>query len=116
MTPKERRAYAAKKSRDWHASAAGQAYEKKRRERLFSPDWKLMPGPRKWRLNEDVAILLRILSDRQLARKYRVTMPALRQRRYRLQHLLYTSSSHALIAYHQSEYVRKLRKKVGNLI
>lgn len=116
MNAQERREYAAKKSREWHATPAGQAYERKKRERLFHPDWEVLPGPRKWSFSEDVHILLRTRSDAQLAKQFKATSPALRQRRYRLQRLLYTASHHSRIAYQQTEYARRLRKKVGNLV
>lgn len=44
QTAEERKAHAVKLSRAWYASPAGQAYQLVLRERLFHPEWKLLPG------------------------------------------------------------------------
>lgn len=112
-TAEERKAHAAKLSRAWYASPAGQAYQLVLRERLFHPEWKLLPGPRKWRFFEDVSILKRTKSDRELAIKFGITMPAVRQRRYRLNKLVWTAGQHSTIAGNQISYSLRLQKALA---
>lgn len=69
-----------------------------------------MPGPRKWKFSEDVAILRRDLSDKDLAKKFATKIPGLRQRRYRLNRLLHAAQLHARLAADQIAYHRRLMK------
>lgn len=113
-TPEERRAYAARKNAEWRYSPAGRRAHKRRqirlRRELFNPDWMVKPGRRKWTFSEDVAILRRDLSDRELAKKFATKIPGLRQRRVRLNRLLHAAQLHAGLASDQILYYRRLMK------
>lgn len=114
MTTQERKDHAAKLARAWYATPAGQAYQLIRRERLFAPDWQIQPGPRKWTFREDVQIMRRTKSDRQLAIKFKVTTPAVRQRRVRLNRLLLTAGLHTTIANGQIAYSIRLQNALSS--
>ena len=109
-TPEERRVYAAQKAREWYRTPAGQEYQLVRRHKLFNPDWKVKSAKQHWTFEDDVAVYRRDASDRELAKKLRVTMPALRQRRVRLRRLLLSAQHHAAMAADQIKYARKLQK------
>jgi len=113
MNAKQRKAHSAKLSRAWYRTPKGQAYQRTLRERLFSPEWKLLPGPRKWTFRDDVAVLSRTKSDRELAQAFGLTMPAVRQRRNRLNKLLWTAGQHSLVASGQISYSLRLQKALS---